>query len=175
MLWENDASQLGACQNETSQHAQAIGADIWAFTARAQGDRFHIHTRGASRHSSALLQAFRLALARVLRLALHVVIVVRLASGTDEEGCGHERGGGGANLLDLRDRVRKRSGVVELLLVEAVRIQVVRNGSHFGRAEWDRQGVSPLNWAIELLPEARRHTGGFGPTWWRLCVDLRRR
>lgn len=44
----------------------------------------HIHTPSTSGDSSALLQAFELALAGVLCLALHEVIIVVLASRADE-------------------------------------------------------------------------------------------
>ena len=53
-------------------------------------------------------------------LAFHVVIVVSVASGTDEEAGAHERGGGGAEFFDGRDRVGKRGGVEEDGLVESI-------------------------------------------------------
>lgn len=74
---------------------------------------------GAARHPPTLLEALELALARVLVLALHVVIVVVLAPRTDEER-GREQGGrAGADLFDFGDRVREGRRVVEDLLVEA--------------------------------------------------------
>ena len=78
----------------------------------------HIHTSGAPCHPSAFLQTLKLALPRVLGLALHVVIVVVAAPRSDEEGSGHQRRRAGAELLDLRDRLRERSRIVEVVLVE---------------------------------------------------------
>lgn len=46
----------------------------------------HIHTPGASGDPAALLHALKLAPARILGLALHVVVIVVLAPGADEEG-----------------------------------------------------------------------------------------
>ena len=94
-----------------------------------------VHTPGAPGHPPAFLQAVELALAGVVGLALHEVIVVLAASGTDEEGRREERRGADSELLDLRDRVRKRGGVVEDLLVETAR-NVSRSGSPM--AGWKR-------------------------------------
>ena len=65
----------------------------------------NVHTGGASRDPPAFLQTLELALARVLGLALHEVIVVGAAPGADEEGGGEEGRGGGADLLHGGDRV----------------------------------------------------------------------
>lgn len=46
-----------------------------------------VHTGGASRDTTAFFKALELALARVLGLALHVVIVIGAASGAYEERC----------------------------------------------------------------------------------------
>jgi hypothetical protein len=46
----------------------------------------YVHAPGAAGDSAALLQTLKLAPAGVLGLALHVVIVVVLAPGADEEG-----------------------------------------------------------------------------------------
>lgn len=78
----------------------------------------NVHALGAAGDPSALLEAVQLALARVLRLALHVVIVVVAASGADEEGRRQQGRGAGANLLDGGDAVGERRGVDEHLLVE---------------------------------------------------------
>lgn len=75
---------------------------------------------GAASHPSTLLQALELALARVLVLALHVVIIVVFAPGADEEGRTKQRGGAGTDFFDFGDRVRERGCVVKDLLVEAI-------------------------------------------------------
>jgi hypothetical protein len=87
---------------------------------------YHIHTSSTSCDSSALLQAFKLALARVLGLALHEIIVVRTASGANEEGSRQQRRRGGANLLDLGDVLRQGGRIDQNLLVEAVAIMLAR-------------------------------------------------
>lgn len=65
----------------------------------------HVHTPGASGNPPTLLHALKLAAARVLGLALHVVVIVVLASRANEEGSREERSRAGTDLLDLRDRV----------------------------------------------------------------------
>lgn len=79
----------------------------------------NIHAPRASSDPTTLLEAFELSPARVLRLALHVVIVVVAAPGADEVGGGIERRRGDAELLDLGDRLGEGSGVDQLRLVEA--------------------------------------------------------
>jgi len=86
---------------------EAVLVDVFDDARRAPGD------------PAALLEALELALARVLLLALHEVVVVRPAAGADEEGRRHERRRGGANLLDRRDRVRQGSQIHEVLLIES--------------------------------------------------------
>lgn len=54
-----------------------------------------------------------------LRLAHHIVVIVVLASCTDEEGSAHQRGGAGADLLDLGDGVWEWGGIDEDRLIEA--------------------------------------------------------
>jgi hypothetical protein len=81
--------------------------------------RGNIHTTRASGDPTALLQALELALAGVLGLAQHEVVIVVLASCADEEGRRHKRGRGGSELLDLGNRLGERSRVVENVLVEA--------------------------------------------------------
>ena len=83
----------------------------------------NIHTPRASSDSPALLQTFELALARVLGLALHVVIVVVFAPRANEERGRQKRGRAGTELLDLGNRVRQRGGVDEDVLVEAMIFQ----------------------------------------------------
>lgn len=78
-----------------------------------------LHATRASGNPPALLQALELAPARIVRLALHKVVIVVLAAGADEEGGREEGGRRGADLLDLGDRVGEGGGVVEHLLVEA--------------------------------------------------------
>ena len=80
-----------------------------------------VHTPGAPGHPPAFLQAVELALAGVVGLALHEVIVVLAASGADEKGRREKRRRADTELLDLGDRVRERGGVVEDLLVETAR------------------------------------------------------
>lgn len=77
------------------------------------------HARRTARNLPSFLQTFRLALAVGLGFAVHEIIVVGFASCADEEGCGEERGGGGADLGDFGDGVGERSGVDEHLLVES--------------------------------------------------------
>ncbi len=77
------------------------------------------HTPGASCNPSTFRKALELALARVLRLALHVVIVVVAAPGADEKGRREEGRRADTELLDLGDRFGEGGGVVEDLLVEA--------------------------------------------------------
>lgn len=78
-----------------------------------------VHAPRASGNPPALLQALELAPARIVRLALHKVVIVVLAAGADEEGGREEGSRRGADLLDLGDRVGEGGGVVEHLLVEA--------------------------------------------------------
>ena len=85
----------------------------------------HIHALGASRHPPALLHAVELAPAIGVGLALHVVVIVVAAPGTDEEGGREKRSRAGTDLLDLRDRVRKGGGVVVEMLVEPGHADVV--------------------------------------------------
>ena len=86
--------------------------------ARKSSKMVDVHTPGAPGHPPAFLQAVELALAGVLGLALHEVIVVLAASGADKKGGREERRRADSELLYLGDRVRKRGGVVEDLLVE---------------------------------------------------------
>lgn len=94
---------------------------------------------GAAGDAAALLQALKLALARVLRLALHVVIVVVAAAGADEEGGREEGGRRRAELLDLGDRVRKGGGVDEDLLVEAILIGKRKESLSISQPDIDSQ------------------------------------
>lgn len=79
------------------------------------------HAPRTPRHPPALLEALELALARVAVLALHVIVIVRLAARTNEERRREQRRRAGANLLHLGDRLGQRGGVVQHLLVEARR------------------------------------------------------
>ena len=80
--------------------------------------RVYVHAGCASCDLATLPQAVQLSPTVRLGLALHVVIVVRLAAGSNEEACAHKRRGRSSNFLDLGNRVRERSGVHEDLLVE---------------------------------------------------------
>jgi hypothetical protein len=78
-----------------------------------------LHARSATGHLPALFQTLHLALAIGIRLAPHIVVIVRAAPGTDEEGRAHERSGRCADFLDFRDVIGERGGVDEHLLVES--------------------------------------------------------
>ena len=105
--------------------------------ASTRGD---VHAGSTSRDPPSLLQALKLSPTRILRLALHVVIVERSASRADEEGSREERRRARADFLDRRDRAGKRGGVVEGLLVEpGGRVSTESEG--LGRA-WS------LNWIV---------------------------
>lgn len=80
----------------------------------------YVHASRTPGHPPALLQALELALAGVLGLAFHKVIVVVLAPGADKERSRKKRSRSGAELLDLGDRVGQGRGVNELLSVEPV-------------------------------------------------------
>jgi hypothetical protein len=85
----------------------------------SQGMERYVHAPRASGNPPALLQALELASARILRLALHKVVIVVLAARADEVGSRKKGGRRRADLLDLGDRVGEGGGVVEHLLVEA--------------------------------------------------------
>lgn len=72
-----------------------------------------IHALRTPSDLPSLLQTLNLALAIGVRLALHEVVVVRLASRTDEVGCAHERCAAGAYLVDLGDVIWEGRGVDE--------------------------------------------------------------
>jgi len=80
--------------------------------------RVYVHAGCASCDLATLPQAVQLSPSVRLGLALHVVIVVGLAAGSNEEARAHERRRRSSNLLDLGNGVRERSGVHEDLLVE---------------------------------------------------------
>lgn len=84
----------------------------------AGGGEDDIHTPRTSRNPAPLFQALKLSLPRILRLALHEIIVEVPAPGPDEERRGEKRRGARADLFDLRDGVRQRGRVEEDLLVE---------------------------------------------------------
>jgi hypothetical protein len=104
---------------------QTVLVDILDAFLKSVIDHLHprtlvdIHARRAPRHLTALLHAVQLAPAVGLGLAHHVVIVVGLAPGTNEEGGAEEGCRAGAELLDLGDVVGERGGVDEGLVVES--------------------------------------------------------
>ncbi len=110
--WEWEAGTGGHSVDASGTCSATKSRDIGSLTYTLAA---HLVTRRP------LLQAFELSLARVLGLALHVIIVVGRHRAPDEERGGKERGGCRADLLDSGDRVRKRRCVVEHLLVEATR------------------------------------------------------
>ena len=91
--------------NRHSAHWFPIPPTSRASNPGTSDRKWHIHAPRASGDPAALLQALELAPARVLRLALHVVVIVVLAAGADEERGREERGGAGTDLLDLGDGV----------------------------------------------------------------------
>lgn len=80
--------------------------------------RVYVHAGCASCDLATLPQAVQLSPSARLGLALHVVIVVRLAARSNEEACAHKRCRGGSNFLDFGNGVREWSGVHKDLLVE---------------------------------------------------------
>lgn len=85
----------------------------------------------ASCDLATLLQAVDFTGAICVGLALHVIIVVRLASCANEEGGGKKRSGRGTDLLDLGNVLGKGSCVDEDGLVESV---IVSDESEESRA-----------------------------------------
>lgn len=80
----------------------------------------NIHTSRTAGDLPSLLQALDLPAPIGLGLALHKVIVVRLAPVSDEVRRAHQRGGRRANLIDLGDMVGHRRRVDQDMLVEPV-------------------------------------------------------
>ena len=103
-------------QSETHPPRIKVPAAILACSPSSL--RVYVHAGCASCDLATLPQAVQLSPTVRLGLALHVVIVVRLAAGSNEEACAHKRRGRSSNFLDLGNRVRERSGVHEDLLVE---------------------------------------------------------
>lgn len=115
---------------------QAVGVEILD-TAHCQlrekipGENgMHIHTPGTSRNSPALFETLELALARVLRLTFHEVVIVVLAPCANEIRGGKEGSRCSTEFLDFGDRIRERRGVVENLLVEAEYMQLAIGLQH---------------------------------------------
>jgi hypothetical protein len=86
--------------------------------------RGNSQTACASSNSSTLLQAVHLSLSCALGLALHEIIVVRLASCANEEAGGEEGRRRSTKLSDGGDRVGERGGIDEGRLVEATNISI---------------------------------------------------
>lgn len=125
---------------------------------------------GAAGDAAALLQTLELALAGVLGLALHEVIVIGFAPGADEEGGGEERRGCGSDLLDGRDGVRERGGIVENLLVEAgngVSDDLVRTHIIGARVESRYMPIGMITGIVMIRKFRVKHTLASGPTWLR--------
>ena len=104
-------------QSETRSPCASFPTEILASSPSSL--RAYVHAGCASCDLATLPQAVQLSPTVRLGLALHVVIVVRLAAGSNEEACAHKRCGRSANFLDLGNGVRERSGVHEDLLVES--------------------------------------------------------
>jgi hypothetical protein len=77
-----------------------------------------VHASSTSGDFATLLHAVKLAAAGRLGLAHHVVIVVVLASRSNEVGGTEQRRRTGSELLDLGDVIGQRGGVDEGFLVE---------------------------------------------------------
>lgn len=134
-----------------STHVSRIGlCGRWVLVAQ-----WDVHAGGTAGDAAALLQTLELALAGVLGLALHVVIVVGAAAGADEERGGEQRGRSGANLLDGGDRVGEGGGVDEDLLVEPAGSQ--REPDCTGAA--DRRGRGKAAARLERRVEAGKGKG----------------
>ncbi|KAL8640971.1 MAG: hypothetical protein Q9228_002175 [Teloschistes exilis] len=71
------------------------------------------------RNPPPLLHTLKFAPPMRLCLAHHIVVIVVLASCTDEEGSAHQRGGAGTDLLDLGDGVWEWGGIDEDGLIKA--------------------------------------------------------
>jgi hypothetical protein len=91
------------------------------FCISPSSPRVYVHAGCASCDLATLPQAVQLSPSVRLGLALHIVIVVGLAAGSNEEARAHKRCRGSSDFLDLGNRVRERSGVHEDLLVEPAR------------------------------------------------------
>lgn len=83
-------------------------------------ESLYVHAPRTPRYPPALLQALELALAGVLGLAFHKVIVIVLAPGADKERGRKKRSRSGSELLDLRNRFGQGRGVNKLLSIEPV-------------------------------------------------------
>jgi len=77
-----------------------------------------VHASSTSGDFATLLHAVKLAAAARLGLAHHVVVVVVLASRSNEVGGTEEGRRAGSKLLDLGDVIGQRGGVDEGFLVE---------------------------------------------------------
>lgn len=88
-----------------------------------------LHRCRTSSHLPALSHAVQLTPAIGLRLALHVVVIVGLASCADEVAGAQEGSGGSADLLHLGDVVGEGSGVDEDVLVEAGEVSCGARGT----------------------------------------------
>lgn len=80
----------------------------------------NVHRNGTPSHPPPFLETVNLALAARLVLAQHVVVIVRAAAVANEEGCRHQRGGGGADFGDGGDGRGQRGFVNQDSLVETV-------------------------------------------------------
>lgn len=81
--------------------------------------QFHLHRSSTSSNPPSFLKTIQLSLAIAIRLALHKVVIVILASRTDEKRRAKQRRRGGTKLWDRWDRFWERGGVDEDLLGES--------------------------------------------------------
>jgi hypothetical protein len=119
------------CQAVLVHVVQPVVPVRYSFSSRTNSDsnsayspssfRVYVHAGCASCDLATLPQAVQLSPTVRLGLALHVIIVVRLAAGSNKEACAHKRCRRGSDFLDLGNGVRERSGVHEDLLVESGR------------------------------------------------------
>jgi hypothetical protein len=77
-----------------------------------------IHACCTSCDLSSFFQTLEFSSACRIRLAFHVVVIVRPTASSDEERSAHKRCRAGSNLLDLRYGVWQRGRVIEKMLVE---------------------------------------------------------
>ena len=85
----------------------------------------HLHALCTSCNPASLLHTIQLSPSRLLRLALHEIIIVRPTSRSDKETCGEQRRRTATNLLDLWDAIWEGGGIEENVLIESVSTQLI--------------------------------------------------